>query len=243
MKRILFFIAGAVIACGIFYSCTVTQSLQHVETNGYICANYENAAVNSMSKKDVLAIIRNYYQNQYRAIHTSSTAPASGQQLVSFPSTTTLTKDSRAVFFNLDTLKRLIYYIEKASQQYPASIKEKIGLNIYFASYPSAMQMTINEDDYTNRHTLVFIPSVMDTKSHIANDFDLSASLPGGISQLTPSYITEGFLNDSNITSIKGMAVLKQAGTQDADMNAQNHGTGTPPPVNNNNSILSATNH
>ncbi len=240
MKKIVPFLVGILLTCTVFYSCSIINSLNNAAANGFICNNYSYLPVNSMDKQVTLSMIRNYYQKQYMAIHFS---PTSGQKLVYFPPT--INVDSRVVFFSLDTLKRLIYYTEKASKQFSQQDKQNLGLNVYFASYPDNMKMEIGGYDYTNRHTLIFIPSIFDNNSKIARDFDLKKSL-SGINVSSPSYLDSAFFANPATNSIIAMAKVAadpQAPPPGA-MNDQNHGTGTPPPYSKTgNAALDLTDH
>lgn len=225
MKKLLTIGATVLITSAVFYSCSLLKSLDEVQQNGFICSNYSTAPVNEMNKENVISMVRNYYQNQYRAINSSCPA---GSKLVYFPAS--INVDSRAVFFSLDTLKRLIYYIEKATRQFSVKDKENLGVNVYFASYPDQMKMNKWGYDYTNRHTLIFIPSIFNNDNQIAKDFDLNNSLSGA-SVFNPLYIDSAFLNNPIKTTIAGMYFkTTDASGGSTSMTSQNHGTATPPP-------------
>jgi hypothetical protein len=231
MKKLITIAATVLITSGIFYSCSLLKSLEEAEQNGFICNNYENYPVNEMDKQTVLSMVRNYYQNQYRAINYTVRSGSTSDKLVTFPDN--INVDSRAVFFNLDTLKRLIYYIEKAARKFTTVQKEYLGVNIFFGSYPKDMEMSKGGYNYTNRHTLVFIPAIFNNDVGKARDFDLNNSL-NGTNVLDPLYIDSSFLNNPALTTIPGMTVMKVMGASvtgtSTNMNSQNHGTATPPP-------------
>lgn len=227
MKKILTITATVLITSGVFYSCGLLKSLNEVEQNGFICSNYTDKPVNEMDKQVVLSMIRNYYQYQYNAIN-SSCPPTNGSKLVHFPPQ--VNEDSRVVFFDLDTLKRLIYHIEKASKQFPQADRQNLGVNIYFASYPETMNMTNWGWSYTNRHTLVMIPAIFNNSTHMGRDFDLNNSLKLN-NIFSPLYIDSAFINDPSKTVFNAMVFkTSDAGSGSTNMNSQNHGTATPPP-------------
>ncbi|NOT91359.1 hypothetical protein [Ferruginibacter sp.] len=225
MKKLLTIGATFLITSAVFYSCSLLKSLDEVQKSGFFCSNYSDDPVNEMNKQDVISMVKNYYQNQYKAIN--STSPISGK-LVYFPAS--MNVDSRVVFFSLDTLKRLIYNIEKATNQFSIQDKQNLGLNVYFISYPDQMKMNNWGYDYTNRHSLAIIPSIFDNVNHIGKDFDLNNSLTG-VNLFSPLYIDSAFINNPLKTMIPGI-YFKTMSTPggSATMNSQNHGTATPPP-------------
>jgi uncharacterized protein YxeA len=224
MKKILIAVLSVSLISVIFYSCSLLNALDEVQKNGFVCTNYSTAPVNEMDKTQVLEMIRNYHNNQYNAINASSFG-FNGN----IPSTISIKKDSRAAFFNIDTLKRLIYYIEKASEKFSPANRQNLGINIYFASYTALTQMQKHGYDYTNRHTLIFIPSIFDNSTKTARDFDLKHSL-SGINVIDPKYIDSAFLNNPGITSIFGLMPLGDPIVGSNNMSSQNHGTLIPPP-------------
>lgn len=236
MKKLLPALAITVIAGLALYSCSLLQTLQTVKEQGYYCYNYNDVVVNEMDKNTVLQMISNYYQKQYTAISNSSISFNGG-----LSGSKKTAEDSRAVFFNLDTLKRLIFYIEKGTENFSLSDRQNLGINIYFGSYPGQMQVQRHGYDYTNRHTLIFLPAIFDNDNHTARDFNLKTSL-SGINIFSPQYFTESILNGS--TSLIGLAAMPPSpATVSENMFSQNHGTGTPPPPTpTNNPILESTN-
>lgn len=229
MKKLLTIGISVLITSAVFYSCSLLKSLEEVQQNGFFCSNYSYNPVNEMDKQQVISMVRNYHQNQYRAIN--STCSTTSVKLVYFPSSPNTNVDSRVVFFSMDTLKRLLYYMEKATRQFSMQDKQNLGVNVYFASYPDQMKMSNWGHDYTNRHTLVFIPAIFDNGQHIGRDFDLNNSLTG-VNLLDPLYIDSAFINNPLKTVIAGMALYKtmSAPGSSTTMNSQNHGTATPPP-------------
>jgi hypothetical protein len=235
MKKIIIPVALLIITSLVLYSCSLLKSLEEVKKNGYSCNNYSTYPINEMNKTEVLELIRNYYKNQYAAINSVG-INFNG----SIPATQTIKVDSRAVFFNLDTLKRLIYYIEKASENFPKTDRDNLGVNIYYGAYTAAMQVQKHGYDYTNRHTLVMIPSIFNSASNTAKDFDLYNSL-NAINVDTPSYINNSFLENPINTKIAGLSA-NQSVTGRSSMYSQNHGTAIPPPPSpTGNVILEAT--
>lgn len=244
MKKFPLIIVSIIAISSMFYACNLRNALDQVNKRGYICSNYSQMPVNQMQKQEVLDMIKNYYNNQYAAIH--STNNSTNAPLVSFTQQSINTsKDSRCVFFSIDTLKRLLYYVEKASEKFSTQDKANLGLNIYFASYPKSQGVVINGDDYTNRHTLVMLPSIFNPSLKMAKDLNLCTNLSSPSS--TPSFINAEFVNNpTNVFLCGALGFSLKSSNTGNGMMSQNHGSGTPPPVDQNgntgNPILDATN-
>ena len=207
-----------------FYSCSLLKALEEVKKSGFYCSNYSYSPVNEMNKKEVLDMIRTYYNNQYNSINSNIGASTFDFNNTGLPSTLKCNVDSRAVFFNLDTLKKLIYYIDKASENFSPADKQNLGVNVYFAAYPEYFNKEKYTWDYKNRHTLIFFPSIFNNVSHMGMDIDLMSSL-NNTTKNTPTYINEAFLSDSNNTVLKVMV-----DGISSSMMSQNNGTTIPPP-------------
>lgn len=232
MKKL--FIAAAAIAfvSMALYSCSLLKSLEEVKKSGFICSNYSLVPVNEMGRQEVVKMVRNYYNNQYQALHDV----ASSSKLTGLPANCPV--DSRAVFFNLDTLKKLIYYIEKGSSGFSAADKQNLGLNVYFASYPESFHKTkpgynyasgspvLVPYDYTNRHTLIFIPSIFSNTELIAKDIDLNANLTGIYSN--PVFLDSSFFRINPGGQIRRMVAAGDGAS--SLMMIQNNGSTIPPP-------------
>jgi hypothetical protein len=208
-------------------ACTETNHLKELEKEGYVCNNYSKQTPNQMGRNTVVKMVSNYYQNQYSAINQSAKA---GQIL--FPDNCPV--DSRAVFMNIDSLKKLLYYLETASKGYSDAEKRNLGVNIYFGSYTKDMNMTENGYDLMNRHTLICIPSIFDSTKKMARDIDLMANINN--KSVAPRYIDAAFFG------VNKPIALAKGGSGDSTIFAQNHGSLVPPPPDpSNNPLLNIT--
>jgi hypothetical protein len=225
MKKYLTAFMALTITVLAFYSCNLIKALDEVKKAGFYCSNYSYSPVNEMDKYEVLDMIRTYYNNQYNNINSHIGPSTFDFNNPALPSSK-LVVDSRAVFFDLDTLKKLIYYMDKASENFPLADKQNLGVNVYFAAYPQYFNKEKHGWDYKNRHTLIFFPSIFNNVSHIAQDIDLMASL-SGTTPNAPTYITEAFLSDS---SMARFVVLTDGNSNSSSMMSQNNGTAIPPP-------------
>jgi hypothetical protein len=219
MKKFFFMGIGIALTCIVFYACDVTKQLQDVNKAGYICSNYAFQPPNEMDKKNVVDMVRNYYQNQYKILHNQSGNRLKLPKQIEF--------DSRAVFFNLDTLEKMIYFIRQASISYSKEEKQNLGVNIYFAAYPEDLSRMKFGHDYTNRHTLVFIPSLFNPTTYMPVDINILPNLQRKSERPIP--ILSDFYTSGGI--MFGAAEKSLKNTNDpTGMTSQNNGTGTPPP-------------
>ena len=93
--------------------------------------------------------------------------------------------DSHSIWFDLDTIKKFIYHIERNVQTNSEANGSKLGLRIYYGAYPEASNFTNPgyEDiayfardpqtmKYGLKHTLIFIPTIYN--ENIADDVDFN---------------------------------------------------------------------
>lgn len=233
MKKVLPFLVGVFLTITMFYACDVSKQLSDVEKVGFVCNNYVGKKPNEMQRQDVLDMISNYYTNQYAALHDRNSATS-----LKLPPGCPV--DSRAVFFNYDTLQRLLYYMALASKNYSQQEKENMGVNIYFASYPKDFKHFRGPNDYTNRHTLIFVPSMFDPGQKRIRDLNIAENIYNHSPK--PNFIDSTFFTkpfgSSTIIALgsPGNALAGQGG-----MTSQNDGTGTPPPPRTENPLLNLT--
>ncbi len=90
-------------------------------------------------------------------------------------------EDTRGVWFNLDSLKRYIWTIEKAACETGGARPEDLGIRVYFAQYPAAEEIRKHPafsymDDETAKNvagmrTVYFVPTKNTGGSH--DDYDV----------------------------------------------------------------------
>jgi hypothetical protein len=223
MKKFFFMGIGIALTCIVFYACDVSKQLNDVNKAGYICSNYAFTPPNQMNKQDVIAMISNYYTNQYMLLHPNLNPnnPSTNNTKLSLPAS--IPYDSRAIFFSLDSIEKLVYFMRSATKNYSPKLKQNLGLNIYFASYPDGRK-THNGLNYTNRHTLVMLPSIFQNGQ--PTDFDLLTEINNPNSDTPKQYINNLFLTNTSRLTIGALGSTSSNG-----MGSQNNGTGTPPPI------------
>jgi hypothetical protein len=186
-----------------------------------ICMNYDSVAPSKLASGLVYNMITNYKNNQLKSIQNYTPNP--------------LDLDAHAIWFDLDTIKKFIYHIEKGVKQ-NAGKDLKLGLRIYYASYPikdtwketfpdlsGFLQDTLTEK-YEKMHTLVMIPTF--TKENIPYDFDpfQKETFEKGL----PIY-NEQF-NTIPVTALTSVARSASSGDPEILQNtARNHGVLFPP--------------
>lgn len=219
MKKLTHSILAISLLGSVLYSCSLLKALDEVQQNGFICSNYANAPINLMNKQEVKAMVSNYYHRQYQAINI-------GSNRVAFPNSMT---DSRMVFFSLDTLKRLIYNIETYTRNLPETEKANLGVNVYFASYSDSQAHFNHGINYTNRHTLVFIPAYFNDADKAGKSFDPRFVENNG-NKIEKALLTSADFN--NPGTIMGTIARLSSTVSDANgaMFSQNNGTAMPPP-------------
>lgn len=85
-------------------------------------------------------------------------------------------EDARAVWFSLDSLKKYIWHIEKASCETGSAKLADLGIRIYFAEYPDAETMKnlpgLEDADprLAGKHSVFLVPTVR--KEGADKDFD-----------------------------------------------------------------------
>lgn len=184
-----------------------------IQNKNTIYMNYEEP-INKLSNSLIINMVENYKDNQLKYINESLQID-----------------DSRATWFDLETLKKFIYHIEvKAKNNTEKPIFNKnLGIRLYYASYPSAIDDSISKDPIfkkqTRHHTVILIPTRKE--GDLIIDFD-----PDNPETYTKS-LNEVFLNQIKLIkkendsvpllySIKNSNSLKE-------VSGLNHSAGFPP--------------
>ena len=123
-----------------------------------ICDDYSRESISTLKTSLISDLVERYRKNQLTYINQHM--PESDS-------------DSHSIWFDLDTIKKFIYHIEKNVQINRVSNGAKLGLRIYYGAYPEASEFTSPgyEDiaylatdpqtmKYGLKHTLIFIPTI-----------------------------------------------------------------------------------
>ena len=181
-----------------------------------ICMDYSKQDPSEMEVRLIHKMSNEYKNGQLQSINSK------------FPTRHNMV-DTRAIWFDLETVKAFLYHMEKSSGVEP----EELGIRIYYTSYPNIAEwpsypdlMEMDEDgtpllknNYENHHTLIMIPTIR--KDSVNMDFDPTNSATFRISLQNNAY-------DEN--SKRPMPALFGTPPPDSgDTNAQNHGSLFPP--------------
>jgi len=205
----VFFISFIVYGCNLS-SGTVTS------LNNTICSNYTEMSTLEVSL--IRSMTQNYKDNQLSDINDGSHTPF-----------TIANGDTRAIWFDLETLKAFIHQIEIKAKNNATPVHSKdLGIRIYYASYPDTAESYddlngvngnfVLPSNYQEHHTLVMIPTMYRGTENV--DFN----------PLEPATYQKSI---SNIYSTNPSAQIPAlTGTRSNSSNtrgAQNHGGSYPP--------------
>lgn len=195
-----------------------------------ICMDYQNDPAPLLTTEMVKSMVGTYATNQLYNIQNATT--------------NAVPNDARAIWFDLETLKKFLYHIEhNVGNNYAQSQGKKIGVRIYYSAYPKNTEMrelstsqadpnfTFNPS-YENKHTLVMIPTISgaDGANYDFNPLDVN-TYNGFVNMDTKNKYS--FINSSYSTLIlgPGAEIVNQTGGNGGTNNtvARNHGALTPP--------------
>lgn len=170
-----------------------------------ICMDYSDDQMNTMNFTLVQNMIENYKNNQLKVINSS------------FESI----NDAQSVSFDLETLKKFLYHLEKNTKKNNETItNEQLGVRMHYAAYPDDETMRSNNDlinvnpEFKKHHTIIMIPTIK--VNGIMVDFN----------PLDVNTYKNGLpINQSSINT----TIQKKLSTIYGITGAQNHGTLIPP--------------
>ncbi|MGO4772692.1 hypothetical protein ACEN2I_13600 [Flavobacterium sp. W22_SRS_FK3] len=135
-----------------------------------ICNDFHNEKPSTITTHLIRGMISQYRNNQYSAINKNRD--------INDP-------DAHSIWFDLDTIKKFIYHIERNVARNSPKKNNKLGLRIYYAAYPELSEFTkpYNEDiafmatdplkkQFATRHTLVMIPTIFNKDLNGDVDFN-----------------------------------------------------------------------
>lgn len=86
-----------------------------------VCLDYNQYHYSSLKTGLVRDMVEIYRRNQLKSIESASVNP--------------VPNDAYSIWFDLDTIKKFIYHIERGVQQ-SGTTNRKLGLRLYYAAYP-----------------------------------------------------------------------------------------------------------
>lgn len=173
-----------------------------------ICYDYSSQKFNGLSKKlvnDMLDIYKSEVSYANYSPHGNADV------------------DSRAVWFNLDSLKKFIWVIESQARKNHLNAASKLGVRMYFARYPAAANwgdyggaLSFINTNYNKMHTLIMVPTYNNGTYNV--DFDpyyFSGNVPSSLLDILAS------TNNPKLGLMRSVT--------DQTITAQNHGDLIPP--------------
>jgi hypothetical protein len=201
-------------------SSTNTQKVS--PDTGSLCINFESFEPSELKAGLVREMISKYRTNQLTAIQGSTSMAMS--------------QDAHSIWFDIDTLKKFIYHIEKGAKQNGINSSSSLGLRFYYAAYPEKVKWgttgyealagflgDATTEAYEKRHTLVIMP----TLKIGSNNTDFNPRDP-----LTYTNGLAGVLDtNTGFDSLRPIQVLTSTLTTNntTQIGARNHGQLIPP--------------
>lgn len=209
--------------------------------NDKICMDYPDIPMSELSVDLIHTMVNKYRDNQLKCINNNlSDFKEEG--------------DAHSVWFDLDTLKRFIYHIEKTTINTVSTTskntikdmkitKEKLGIRIYYSAYPNITEWDsftdlvtfLNADDkfkkerlkYGNLHTIVMIPTLnINGEMKDFNPLD-EDTYPDGL--FDRSGYTFNPVTPVPTNRTMGLSGTAHRSSSSQNSGAQNHGTLIPP--------------
>jgi hypothetical protein len=209
MKKLLIATNLVALAFIYFQSCTTSPNAA-ITDNQTTTQNYKSSPFTGLSSNLIREMVQNYKADpSFANWNSGSNKPD---------------EDARSVWFNLDSLKKFIWYVETQSVAKQINNIDKLGIRIYYGRYPitntgSRFTDLINMPaNYTNRHTVFMLPTYFDGTYNVDFDPNLTTgSIPVSLNPIIKSDI------DTKITGSK-VAVSEPTNNM-----MQNHGDLIPP--------------
>ena len=218
-------VIALITSCSLFNGTSNT-----VVSKDFICSNYDSSTQSKLPVKLIQDMVDNYDKKQRRHINSNMSH------------LNTDGGDAKSIWFDLETLKKFIYHIEKEAKNNrnsPTNI-DKLGVRIYYASYPTRETWKKSKFDnaldgfignpitekYGERHTLVLLPTI--NIGGTITDFDpfVKGSYESGLvtgEGTLPKYTYVLMLNATPPTR------TAQGSSSRASTTSQNHGGLYPP--------------
>ncbi len=235
-QQLRLIIAALLLALAVTFFYYNSQDVVITADNS-VCMDYDKYNPSTLKTGLVGDMVSIYRENQLEAIKSSS-----GMAM----------DDAYSIWFDLDSIKKFIYHIEKGVEKNGDNTKtNKLGLRMYYASYPdkstwkagkyddlSAFDGDATKQDYEFKHTIVILPTI-----HVGgNELDFNpfnaATYTTGLPKYTKPKNENQEPGDIDTSAASKVDVIAITGSKDAAdpidrTTAKNHGAlyppGTPP--------------
>lgn len=227
-QQLKLIIAGLLLAlAGTIYYYSMQQADEIVDNS--ICMDYNQYQPSTLKTGLVGDMVSIYRANQLAYTKSSRLAM----------------DDSYSIWFDLDTIKKFIYHIEKGVEQNAAAgTTNQLGLRFYYASYPekskwsdpayadlSGFVSDPKKQQYEMKHTLVLLPTI-----HVAGEeLDFNPFNPATYTTGIPKYTKPTSENqepveiDTSPAAAVEVFAITGSNTATDRSTARNHGMLCPP--------------
>ncbi|MDR7208512.1 hypothetical protein [Flavobacterium piscis] len=224
-QKLIITVLFVALAFSLFFNWLGSKESGAKETS--ICNDFHNERPSTLKTNLIKGMISQYRNNQYTAINKSRDIHE---------------PDAHSIWFDLDTIKKFIYHIERNVVKNSSEKNNKLGLRIYYAAYPELSEFTkpYNEDiafmatdpikkQFATRHTLVMIPTIFNKDLNGDVDFNpLDASTFNGFVS-TVKRSTRDQKNEIAPYQSQKYQPMALSTASSSDAMARNHGNLIPP--------------
>lgn len=199
-----------------------------------VCMDYKDLNPSTLKTGLIGDMVHIYRNNQLNYINSSGVT----------------NDDAYSIWFDLDTIKKFIYHIEKGVEQNTANTdKNRLGIRFYYAAYPEKSKWILPQysdlsgfltdpktQNYDLKHTLVLLPTI----NVSGNDLDFNPFVKSTYTSGLPKYVRP--LNnvqepvEIDTTAAAKVELFALTPAQDAanpippdEIKARNHGAIYPP--------------
>ncbi len=230
LKCLLLILLTAIITA--FITCYFCKKKEVVDVPGGtrsndICMDYDTIQPPTLTSDLVKSMITKYDNAQLNHIQTAANNP--------------VLNDARAIWFDLETLKKFIYHIEhNADKNQGESNGKKLGVRIYYAAYPKNDDMRVFAQsqtdstftfnpDYQFKHTLVMVPTISGRDGEEFDFNPLDVSTYNGFVNMDPKNKYSFINSNYSILTLGAGAEQVTSSSSGTSINVRNHGTLFPP--------------
>jgi len=224
-QKLIIMVLFAALVISLFFNWLGSKESGIKKTS--ICNDFHNERPSTLTTNLIRGMISQYRNNQYIAINKSRNIEE---------------PDAHSIWFDLDTIKKFIYHIERNVAKNGSEKNNKLGLRIYYAAYPELSEFTkpYNEDiafmaadsikkQFATRHTLVMIPTIFNKDLNGDVDFNpLDASTFNGFVS-TVKRNTRNQKNEIAPYQSQKYQPMALSTASSSDAMARNHGNLIPP--------------
>ena len=204
------------------------STLTPIPNPNKICMDYSANPMSELAVDLIHTMVDKYKGEQLKCINSHNSSQ--------------IKNDAQSIWFDLETLKKFVYHIEKVSinkakeKGLPEISSKRLGIRIYYAAYPNKENWNQFEDlvlfrgqdpdskvkDYGDLHTLVMIPT-LEIRGNMAdfNPLDHETYTHG-------IYDWNGYAYNYGTTRMAALS-LKTEKNDDGSTGSQNHGGLIPP--------------